>query len=155
MNDIYIEVLNVLEYILRELENNWWHNVINKSIIKYNENKDTSCFLGSFGGRGLNDEPIKYGITDVLVSLAYTIATKIKNNKEYNFYEILFEKLDFYTNRIQYINNNKPYFRQERELEKAKESLAYISYLIGNYKEDNLMEITLNYLTPELSIRKR
>ena len=27
--------------------------------------------------------------------------------------------------------------------------------LIGNYKEDNLMEITLNYLTPELSIRKR
>ena len=61
-----------------------------------------------------------------------------------NFIELLFKKYDLYNSKLTYLQNLPPHFGQIESIKRTKESLAYIKYLIGNYKECNLLEITQN-----------
>lgn len=150
----YLELLTTLNYLLNEKENSWWYKNVEESIKKYNKNKDINFFLETFSGRGFSDEPLQSRITDIIMSLTYDIAFKIKKNEEYNFIELLFKKYDLYNSKLTYLQNLPPHFGQIESIKRTKESLAYIKYLIGNYKECNLLEITQNYLIPN-NVKKR
>ena len=97
MNDIYLELLTTLNYLLNEKENSWWYKNVEESIKKYNKNKDINFFLETFSGRGFSDEPLQSRMTDIIMSLTYDIAFKFKKNEEYNFIELLFKNMIYIT----------------------------------------------------------
>ena len=147
MNNIYIEYLQELEYVLKEIEHSWWHSLINKSIDKYNNNMDVSYYLGAYGGEGsFNDELSTNQITDVLKSITYDMAKSIQKQGIFEIEVILQNHKQHKEKALEYLTNERQYWNKEKDIERQTERLNYINYLIENYSIGNLHQITESYL---------
>ena len=70
---------------------------IDNDVLIYNkpdEHKDINFFLETFSGRGFSDEPLQSRMTDIIMSLTYDIAFKIKKNESASIKEI-YERIKF------------------------------------------------------------
>ncbi len=70
MKEIFLEHLNELIYMLKEYENGWWVDWMEKAYTKYRDENDIDKFLRAFGGMGsFNDSIFKNDCTEYIETI--------------------------------------------------------------------------------------
>lgn len=90
MKEIFLEYLNELIYMLKEYENSWWAEWMEKAYIKYRDENDIDKFLRAFGGMGsFSDSIFKNDCTGLIKTITSNMGYEINKNGYTDVYEIL------------------------------------------------------------------
>lgn len=142
METIYIEFMEELKILLKEIENSWWNQWIQKSIDKYKNNQDVLYYLSAFGGMGsFNDEVITCEATMILQKITYIMARQIKNQGSFILNDILQDTQARVRQMVEQAERNK-----DNNIKYYTSMLNYINYVIESYSGGNLHQITNSYL---------
>lgn len=144
MKEIFLEYLNELIYMLKEYENSWWAEWMEKAYIKYRDENDIDKFLRAFGGMGsFSDSIFKNDCTDLIKTITSNMGYEINKNGYTDVYEILDRIVKYDISWIKECTENNRDISYYQENEKR---LAFYSYLLENYVPGNLHEINTAYL---------
>lgn len=147
METIYVEFMEELKILLKEVENSWWNQWIQKSIDKYKINQDVSYYLSAFGGMGsFNDEVITCEATEVLKSITGDMAHQIKNQGCFILNDILQETRVRLGQMVEDAKRPDDYWNKENNIKYYTNMLKYLNCVIENYSVGNLHQITNAYL---------
>ena len=70
MKEIFLEYLNELIYMLKEYENGWWVDWMEKAYTKYRDEDSIEKFLDAFGGMGsFNDTDFENEYTKYIITI--------------------------------------------------------------------------------------
>lgn len=135
MNKYYLEFLEELAYSLREYEDSYWSDWMQKSSLLFQQNNDLNYFLRAFGGMGSFNDNYFSSITTELKNITYQIATSLRDNRQDNILSIMDkeQKKCIYNCSLKHAT------------EVDQDCLNYINYLIENYNSENLHVITEKY----------
>ena len=90
MKEIFLEYLSELIYMLKEYENSWWAEWMEKAYIKYRDENDIDKFLRAFGGMGsFSDSIFKNDCTGLIKTITSNMGYEINKNGYTDVYEIL------------------------------------------------------------------
>ena len=144
MKEIFLEYLNELIYMLKEYENSWWAEWMEKAYIKYRDENDIDKFLRAFGGMGsFSDSIFKNDCTGLIKTITSNMGYEINKNGYTDVYEILDRIVKHDIDWIKDCNENNRDISYYQENEKR---LAFYSYLLEIYVPGNLHEINTAYL---------
>ena len=144
MKKIFLEYLNELIYMLKEYENSWWAEWMEKAYTKYRDENDIEKFLGAFGGMGsFSDSIFKNDCTQLIKTITSNMGYEINKNGYTDVYEILDRIVKYDISWIKECTENNRDISYYQENEKR---LAFYSYLLENYVPGNLHEINTAYL---------
>lgn len=144
MKEIFLEHLNELIYMLKEYENGWWVDWMEKAYTKYRDENDIDKFLRAFGGMGsFNDSIFKNDCTEYIETITSNMGYDIVQKGDTNVFEIL---SDIVKHDISWIKECTENNRDKHYYQKNKKRLAFYSYLLENYVPGNLHEINTAYL---------
>ena len=151
MKEIFLEYLNELIYMLKEYENSWWAEWMEKAYIKYRDENDIDKFLRAFGGMGsFNDTDFENKYTEYIKTITDNMGYEINKNGYTDVYEILDRIVKYDIGWIKECTENNRDISYYQENEKR---LAFYSYLLENYVPGNLHEITQKFLEPNESVK--
>ena len=144
MKKIFLEYLNELIYMLKEYENSWWAEWMEKAYIKYRDENDIDKFLRAFGGMGsFSDSIFKNDCTQLIKTITSNMGYEINKNGYTDVYEILDRIVKHDIDWIKECTENNRDISYYQENEKR---LAFYSYLLENYVPGNLHKINMTYL---------
>lgn len=144
MKEIFLEHLNELIYMLKEYENGWWVDWMEKAYTKYRDENDIDKFLRAFGGMGsFNDSIFKNDCTEYIETITSNMGYDIGQKGDTNVFEIL---SDIVKHDISWIKECTENNRDKHYYQKNEKRLAFFSYLLENYVPGNLHEINTAYL---------
>ena len=144
MKEIFLEYLNELIYMLKEYENSWWAEWMEKAYIKYRDENDIDKFLRAFGGMGsFSDSIFKNDCTGLIKTITSNMGYEINKNGYTDVYEILDRIVKHDIGWIKECTENNRDISYYQENEKR---LAFYSYLLKTYVPGNLHEINMTYL---------
>lgn len=151
MKKIFLEYLNELIYMLKEYENSWWAEWMEKAYIKYRDENDIDKFLRAFGGMGsFNDTFFENECTKYIKTITVNMGYDIGKNGYADVFEEIKKVLKIEESWIRRcIEANKA----QSSYQKAVNEVAFYKYLLENYIPGNLHEITLKYLEPNESMK--
>ena len=135
MDKYYLEFLEELVYSLREYENSFWSDWMQKSSLLFQEKADLNYFFSAFGGIGSFSDNCFSSITTELITITYEIATSLRDNRQDSILSIMDKEQKRCTYNC----------RLEHATEFDQQCLDYINYLINNYNLENLHVITEKY----------
>ena len=151
MKEIFLEYLNELIYMLKEYENSWWAEWMEKAYIKYRDENDIDKFLRAFGGMGsFSDSIFKNDCTGLIKTITSNMGYEINKKGYTDVYEILDRIVKHDIDWIKDCNENN---RDISYYQKNEKRLAFFSYLLENYVPGNLHEITQKFLEPNESVK--
>ena len=144
MKEIFLEYLNELIYMLKEYENSWWAEWMEKAYIKYRDENDIDKFLRAFGGMGsFSDSIFKNDCTGLIKTITSNMGYEINKNGYTDVYEILDRIVKHDISWIKKCTENNRDISYYQENEKR---LTFYSYLLENYVPGNLHKINMTYL---------
>ena len=130
--------------MLKEYENSWWAEWMEKAYTKYRDENDIEKFLGAFGGMGsFSDSIFKNDCTQLIKTITSNMGYEINKNGYTDVYEILDRIVKYDISWIKECTENNRDISYYQENEKR---LAFYSYLLENYVPGNLHEINTAYL---------
>lgn len=135
MNKYYLEFLEELAYNLREYEDSYWSDWMQKSSFLFQQNDDLNYFFRAFGSMGIFNDNYFSSITTELKNITYQIATSLRDNRQDSILSIM--------DKEQKICTYNCSLKHATEFE--QDCLNYINYLIENYNLENLHVITEKY----------
>lgn len=144
MKEIFLEYLNELIYMLKEYENSWWAEWMEKAYIKYRDENDIDKFLRAFGGMGsFSDSIFKNDCTDLINTITSNMGYEINKNGYTDVFEEIKKVLKIEESWIRRcIEANEA----QSSYQKAINEVAFYKYLLENYVPGNLHEINTAYL---------
>ena len=144
MKEIFLEYLSELIYMLKEYENSWWAEWMEKAYIKYRDENDIDKFLRAFGGMGsFSDSIFKNDCTDLIKTITSNMGYEINKNGYTDVFEEIKKVLKIEESWIRRcIEANKA----QSSYQKAINEVAFYKYLLENYVPGNLHEINTAYL---------
>ena len=144
MKEIFLEYLNELIYMLKEYENGWWVDWMEKAYTKYHDENDIDKFLRAFGGMGsFHDTFFENDCTEYIETITSNMGYDIGQKGNTNVFKII---SDIVKHDISWIKECTENNRDKHYYQKNEKRLAFFSYLLENYVPGNLHEINTAYL---------
>lgn len=144
MKEIFLEYLSELIYMLKEYENSWWAEWMEKAYTKYHNENDIRKFRDAFGGLGsFHDTVFENDYTEYIVTITVNMGYDIGKNGYADVYEILDGIAKYDISWIKECTENN---RDKHYYQKNEKRLVFFSYLLENYVPGNLHEINTAYL---------